>query len=111
VQEIDRQNQALRDRHRFNSFAPETANSVVRSHVDGHDFFWAVSIMLEEAHTSIMILDWWLTPELYLRRPPAQHPEYRLDRLLKRKAEEGVKIYIIVYKVSAHLVFGMEEGI
>lgn len=45
-----------------------------------------------------MILDWWLSPELYLRRPPAQHPEYRLDRLLKRKAEEGVKIYIIVYK-------------
>jgi phospholipase D1/2 len=45
-----------------------------------------------------MILDWWLSPELYLRRPPAQYPEYRLDRLLKRKAEEGVKIYICVYK-------------
>ena len=42
--------------------------------------------------------DWWLTPELYLRRPPAYHPEWRLDRLLKRKAEEGVKVYVIVYK-------------
>jgi hypothetical protein len=39
-----------------------------------------------------------LTPELYLRRPPAAHPEWRLDRLLKRKAEQGVKIYVIVYK-------------
>jgi phospholipase D1/2 len=42
--------------------------------------------------------DWWLTPELYLRRPPAYHPEWRLDRLLKRKAEQGVKVHIIVYK-------------
>jgi phospholipase D1/2 len=45
-----------------------------------------------------MIMDWWLTPELYLRRPPAYHPEWRIDRLLKRKAEQGVKVYIIVYK-------------
>ncbi|CDO76228.1 hypothetical protein BN946_scf184644.g2 [Trametes cinnabarina] len=42
--------------------------------------------------------DWWLTPELYLRRPPAKYPEWRLDRVLKRKAEEGVKIYVVVYK-------------
>ena len=45
-----------------------------------------------------MILDWWLSPELYLRRPPARYPEWRLDRLLKRKADQGVKIYVIVYK-------------
>ena len=45
-----------------------------------------------------MILDWWLTPELYLRRPPAFYPEWRLDRLLKRKAEQGVKVYVVVYK-------------
>jgi phospholipase D1/2 len=42
--------------------------------------------------------DWWLTPELYLRRPPADYPDWRLDRLLKRKAEQGVKIHVIVYK-------------
>lgn len=45
-----------------------------------------------------LMQDWWLTPELYLRRPPARFPEYRLDRLLKRKAEEGVKVHVIVYK-------------
>ena len=42
--------------------------------------------------------DWWLTPELYLRRPAAYYPEWRLDRLLQRKAEEGIKVYVIVYK-------------
>jgi phospholipase D1/2 len=36
-----------------------------------------------------------------LRRPPALNGEWRLDRLLKRKAEEGVKIYVILYKEVA----------
>lgn len=33
-----------------------------------------------------------------LRRPAALFPEWRLDRLLQRKAEEGVRIYVMVYK-------------
>jgi hypothetical protein len=40
----------------------------------------------------------WLSPELYLRRPPAKYEQYRLDRMLKAAAERGVKINIIVYK-------------
>jgi phosphatidylserine/phosphatidylglycerophosphate/cardiolipin synthase-like enzyme len=84
-------------------------------HIDGHDYFYALSEMLDSARECIFILvrvvphtytiicvtlvkDWWLTPELYLRRPPAYHPEWRLDRVLKRKAEQGVKIYVVVYK-------------
>lgn len=35
-----------------------------------------------------------ISPELYLRRPGDER--YRLDNLLKRKAEDGVKIFIIV---------------
>lgn len=46
----------------------------------------------------IYIHDWWLSPELYLRRPADGNQEWRLDRLLKRKAEEGVKIFVIVYR-------------
>jgi hypothetical protein len=34
----------------------------------------------------------------YFRRPPSENEDFRLDKLLKRKAEEGVMIYIIVYK-------------
>jgi len=84
--------------HRFNSFADQTSDNFVKWHIDGHDYLYAVSEMLDSAKESIYILDWWLTPELYLRRPPAYHPEWRLDRLLKRKAEQGVKIYVVVYK-------------
>jgi phospholipase D1/2 len=39
-----------------------------------------------------------LSPELYLKRPPALFPEWRLDRLLAKKAAQGVKVHIIVYK-------------
>lgn len=40
----------------------------------------------------------WLSPELYLRRPPAKNEQYRLDRMLHAAAQRGVKVNIIVYK-------------
>lgn len=46
----------------------------------------------------IYIHDWWLSPELYLRRPPEGNQKWRIDRLLKRKAEQGVKIFVVVYR-------------
>ena len=58
----------------------------------------------------IALKDWWLTPELYLRRPPAYFPEWRLDRLLQRKAQQGVKIHVIVYKeVRPRLLLGFRK--
>ncbi|KAJ2691788.1 hypothetical protein H4R19_006287, partial [Coemansia spiralis] len=84
--------------HRFASFAPIRDDSRVIWFVDGDDYFFAVSEALDNATDCIYISDWWLSPEVHLRRPPALHEEYRLDRLLKRKAEEGVKIYVTVYK-------------
>ncbi|KZT40944.1 phospholipase D/nuclease [Sistotremastrum suecicum HHB10207 ss-3] len=84
--------------HRYDSFAGIRENNFVKWHIDGHDYMYAVSEILDSAQQCIFILDWWLTPELYLRRPPAHHPEWRLDRLLLRKAQAGVKVYIIVYK-------------
>lgn len=51
-----------------------------------------------EAREEILILDWWLSPELYLRRPPSKNEKYRVDNMLKAAAERGVKVHIIVYK-------------
>ncbi|KAL9553707.1 hypothetical protein PS6_003791 [Mucor atramentarius] len=87
--------------HRFGSFAPIRHNSKIRWFVDGEDHFNAVGEAILSAKSEIYIADWWLSPELYLRRPPEKNQEFRLDRLLKRKAEEGVKIYIVVYKEMA----------
>jgi hypothetical protein len=46
-------------------------------------------------------MDWWLSPELYLRRPPAQNEQYRVDRMLQAAAERGVQVSV------AGLVFSL----
>ncbi|GAA5809595.1 hypothetical protein MFLAVUS_003006 [Mucor flavus] len=90
--------QLANEDHRFDSFAAVRHAAQVKYYVDGQNYCWAVSEAIEAATECIYIEDWWLTPELYLRRPPSKYPEYRLDALLKRKADQGVKIYVVVYK-------------
>lgn len=46
----------------------------------------------------LIVLAGWLSPELYLRRPPAKNEQYRLDRMLQAAAQRGVRVNIIVYK-------------
>ncbi|KAL7752474.1 Phospholipase D1 [Sorochytrium milnesiophthora] len=69
--------------------------------VDGHHYFEAVAEAINNAKDHIYISDWWLSPELYLKRPPSENEEWRLDRLLLKKAKEGVYIYILLYKEMA----------
>lgn len=94
--QMQQQNEA-RQNHRFQSFAPPSSGGV-KWYVDGASYFWAVSCALEQARESIYILDWWLSPELYLRRPPSRNDQYRLDHMLRAAADRGVKVNIIVYK-------------
>lgn len=42
----------------------------------------------------IFITDWWLCPELYLRRPFSEHFSSRLDVLLEAKSKQGVQVPI-----------------
>ncbi|KAI5986718.1 hypothetical protein EDC04DRAFT_2589598 [Pisolithus marmoratus] len=88
----------INESHRFGSFADQRSENAIKWHVDGHDYMWALSELLDNARDVIFIMDWWLTPELYLRRPPAKYPQWRLDKVLQRKAQQNVKIYVIVYK-------------
>ncbi|OZJ04780.1 hypothetical protein BZG36_01841 [Bifiguratus adelaidae] len=83
---------------RFGSFAPVRMGVNVQWLVDGRDYFWNVARAMAMAKETIYIEDWWLSVELYMRRPSAQNYKWRLDRLLKHKAEQGVKIYIVMYK-------------
>ncbi|KAI9816908.1 MAG: hypothetical protein M1827_001553 [Pycnora praestabilis] len=85
-------------KHRYNSFAAQREGNDIKWHVDGCSYMWAVSRALENASESIWILDWWLSPELYLRRPPSKNEQYRLDRMLLAAAQRGAKVNIIVYK-------------
>lgn len=84
--------------HRFDSFAPVRTNVFAQWLVDGRDYMWNVSRAISMAKDVIYIHDWWLSPELYMRRPACISKKWRLDRLLQRKAKEGVKIFVIVYR-------------
>ncbi|OBZ88286.1 Phospholipase D2 [Choanephora cucurbitarum] len=97
IDKVRRQSPWVRN-HRFGSFAPVRNNAKVKWFVDGENHFNAVAEAILSAKSEIYIADWWLSPEIYLRRPPEENEDFRLDRLLHRKAKEGVKIYIIVYK-------------
>lgn len=46
--------------NRFKSFAPIRTNSAVSWFVDGRDYFWDVSVAIENAKDCIYIHDWWL---------------------------------------------------
>jgi phospholipase D1/2 len=60
-------------------------------YVDGREYFSAVAKAIEGAREEILIADWWLSPEMYLQKPPFTNEEMRLDKVLARKAEQGVK--------------------
>ncbi|KAI9768853.1 MAG: Phospholipase D1 [Geoglossum simile] len=83
---------------RFNSFAPVRKGVFAQWLVDGRDHMWNVSRAISMARDVIYIHDWWLSPELYMRRPAAISQKWRLDRLLQRKASEGVKVFLIMYR-------------
>ncbi|EGE86305.1 phospholipase D [Blastomyces dermatitidis ATCC 18188] len=84
--------------NRFDSFAPVRPNCFAQWLVDGRDYMWVVSRAINQAKDVIYIHDWWLSPELYMRRPAAISQKWRLDRLLQKKAQEGVKVFVIMYR-------------
>ncbi|KAK4654322.1 Phospholipase D1 [Podospora pseudocomata] len=84
--------------NRFGSFAPVRTGAYAQWLVDGRDYMWNVSRAISMAKDVIYIHDWWLSPELYMRRPACISQKWRLDRLLQRKAAEGVKVFVIVYR-------------
>lgn len=84
--------------NRFDSFAPVRPNCFAQWLVDGRDHMWVVSRAINQAKDVIYIHDWWLSPEIYMRRPAAISQKWRLDRLLQKKAQEGVKVFVIMYR-------------
>lgn len=84
--------------NRFDSFAPVRHKCFAQWLVDARDHMWVMSRAINQAKDVIYIHDWWLSPELYMRRPAAISQKWRLDRLLQRKAREGVKVFVIMYR-------------
>ncbi|XP_051544488.1 phospholipase D2-like isoform X2 [Myxocyprinus asiaticus] len=93
--------------HRFEGFAPPRPDTLTKWYVNGNGYFSDVADALEQAKEEIFITDWWLSPEVFLKRP-ATGTYWRLDKILKRKAEQGVKVCVLLYKEL--LALGINSG-
>ncbi|XP_027129562.1 phospholipase D1 [Larimichthys crocea] len=82
---------------RFEGFAPPRENTLTKWYVNGSGYFADLADALEQAREEIFITDWWLSPEVFLKRPATDN-YWRLDEILKRKAEQGVKVCVLLYK-------------
>ncbi|KAM8814375.1 phospholipase D2 isoform 2-T3 [Rhynchonycteris naso] len=76
--------------------------------VNGAGYFAAVADAILRAQEEIFITDWWLSPEIYLMRP-ACSDDWRLDIMLKKKAEEGVRVSVLLFK-EVELALSINSG-
>lgn len=91
-------------KHINNAFAPlRHYNDCLLFH-DGQEYFRLMNDIIDQATETIMITDWWFSPEFPLLRPISgdlSNEPSRIDKLLGRAAQRGVKVYIIIYKEFA----------
>ncbi|XP_058829828.1 phospholipase D2 [Topomyia yanbarensis] len=80
------------------SFAPSRPGMQAGWFVDGASYMSAVADALEGATEEIFITDWMLSPEIHMKRPAIDGDYWRLDKILKRKAEQGIKIFVLLFK-------------
>ncbi|KAK2859867.1 hypothetical protein Q5P01_004487 [Channa striata] len=95
--------------HRFGSFAREEENIPAKWYVNGKMYMEDVADALEAAKEEIFITDWWLSPEIFLKRPVVEGNRWRLDCILRRKAQQGVRIFVMLYK-EVELALGINSG-
>ncbi|XP_060005985.1 phospholipase D1 isoform X2 [Lagenorhynchus albirostris] len=94
--------------HRFGSYAAIQENTLAKWYVNAKGYFEDVANAMEEAKEEIFITDWWLSPEIFLKRPVVEGNRWRLDCILKRKAQQGVRIFIMLYK-EVELALGINS--
>ena len=95
--------------NQYKAYTNEKMNNYAHWFVDGQDYFNDLREKLMGAEKSIFITDWWMSPEVWLKRPILES-DYkegfkkknkeslsRLMDVLEYKAKKGVKIYILLY--------------
>lgn len=90
---------------RYRSFCPLSYDNHATSYINASKYYNDVCDDLEKAKHEIYITDWWMSPEVYLKRPIKVKEDgeslditHRLDMVLKRAAERGCKIFILLYR-------------
>jgi phospholipase D1/2 len=83
---------------RFNSSFVIREQNSAKAYIDGSEYYSDVCDSLRRAKAVVCITDWWLSPELYLKRPIEAFSTTRLVDVLGEIADRGVQIYVILYK-------------
>lgn len=86
---------------RFSTFSPIRKDNIVNFYVDGKKYFENLYETLRLARKEVFIAGWWVYPTLYLKRKLRDgvlNRRYRLDYVLKRLAERGIRIKILIYR-------------
>ncbi|XP_067322146.1 phospholipase D1 [Anolis sagrei] len=94
--------------HRFGSYAAVQENTLAKWYVNAKGYFEDVANAMEAAKEEIFITDWWLSPEIFMKRPVVEGNRWRLDCILRRKAQQGVKIFVMLYK-EVELALGINS--
>lgn len=84
--------------NRYNSSFPVRPSNFAKWYVDGEDYFRDVCTELQKAKSTVYISDWWLSPELLLKRPASANPSSTILEVLGELADRKVNVYIHVYK-------------
>ena len=89
------------------TFGEPEEESKCRWFIQGRDYMWYLSHILEQAEHEIYITDWWFSPEIVLRRPKTKFADkdWTLEEVLKEKAKNGVMVYIMLFgSVGANML-------
>ncbi|CAF0891625.1 unnamed protein product [Adineta steineri] len=82
---------------RFNSFAPVRQKQLAHWFINGKSYMESVAKALLTAKEEVFITDWWLSPEIMMIRP-TDDDSFRLDNLLGKIADDGIRVYVLVFK-------------
>jgi phospholipase D1/2 len=104
--------------NRYGSFCPISSGNFAKSYIGADQYYLDLANELDKATHEIYITDWWMSPEVHLRRPIKRMVKNedvngnvidvddinnydnhsRLDQILKRAAARGCKVFILLYK-------------
>ncbi|KAI4814654.1 hypothetical protein KUCAC02_003842 [Chaenocephalus aceratus] len=95
----------------FEGFAPPREDTLTKWFVNGSGFLSDLADALEQAKEEIFITDWWLSPEVFLKRPATDN-FWRLDEILKRKVrnKESKCVFCCTREVEMALGINSEHS-
>lgn len=98
------------EQNRFGSFSRIRNNCYAKLYNDGVDYFRDMCNMLENARNQVLITDWWFTPYIIMKRPNSiKDKHYRVDGILKKIADRGVRVFIILFREPMNMLANDSE--